>query len=142
HIFRNADLVNILLSDFRQIPIILVIIPIAIIFNKKRRMELLVCYFGYLSFPLIFTNLYYVHTYYTYANSVLASFLWGFFFISITEINHKRINFYVYVLLLPVVLLFTREEYKARYLPMQQADRRLAQELVDRVNQAVPANGV
>lgn len=77
-IFKNATLAYFPLGSidfFRlfEVPTLLVILLLFSIIKNKYRKEIGISLVLFLSGPLIFTNLYFVHSYYYYANSIFLS---------------------------------------------------------------------
>ena len=75
----------------------------------------------YISAPLIFTNLYYVHYYYQYANTVFFCFAIGFICISIIDSKNKIYSSVGTYLILPLILLFYIDGYSSFYYRAQTA---------------------
>lgn len=71
--------------EFHLIIIVLLILITAITLRLRYWKQILAFVLAGLTGPIVFTNLYYVHDYYSFANSVLYAIAIGFFIISLIE---------------------------------------------------------
>ena len=74
---------------------------------------------AYFSGPLLFTNLYYIHAYYQYANNLFLSLAIGIFFLSILNDQRYKYKKFVVYLLLPIVSIFMLSGYFVKYYKVQ-----------------------
>lgn len=82
--------------------------------------EVLICLALYLITPFIFTNLHFVHDYYTYSNSIFLSVAVGFAVLSL--VKHANIIYTIVGLVIAVgVLTFFSGRYKENYLKVQKS---------------------
>lgn len=87
------------------------------LFSKKYRLLILGSMLTFFSGPLIFTNLYYIHDYYYYANSFFLLTALGFSLVALLEI--KKFQLLVKYFLCPLILLFLLKTYKDVYYVRQ-----------------------
>ncbi len=93
---------------------------VGLILNRKYRKEILFPLLFSLSGPLIFTNLYYVHSYYYYANSIFISISFGFVLISLIEFNfNKKTQLIQSYIIVPIILLFYLGYIGSNYYTLQ-----------------------
>ncbi|MEI6603946.1 MAG: glycosyltransferase family 39 protein [Verrucomicrobiota bacterium] len=102
-----------------QIPNSIVLILLFLVFSKMYRKEVLLSFLFFLSGPLIFTNLYFVHTYYFYANSIFLSILLGYIIIAFYSHNDMKIKCLGTFILFPSLLISMIFSYKIAYYPRQ-----------------------
>lgn len=89
---------------------------IGLILNRKYWKEIILSLLFVLSGPLIFTNLYYVHNYYHYANSIFISISFGFVIISLIEhSSNMKIQSVLSYIIVPVMLLLFFLGYTGSY---------------------------
>lgn len=88
-------------------------------FAKSYRKEILLSFIFFIMGPLMFTNLYLVHTYYFYATNFFISILLGFLIISLYESNNQKIKYFGMFVLFPFVLISLFFQYKTSYYPSQ-----------------------
>jgi hypothetical protein len=81
--------------------------------------EIVLSFVFFLVGPLIFTNLYFIHTYYYYANNFFLSILLGFFIISLMENDRWKIKLTGALIILPFFLISLFILYKNAYYPYQ-----------------------
>lgn len=93
-------------------PNLLIFFVFVLYFLKKYRTRLILAFAFFLAGPLIFTNLYFIHNYYFYANSFFLSIFLGFFMISILEKEKRIFKISAAVIILPFFLLSLQHEYK------------------------------
>lgn len=80
---------------------------VGLILNRKYWKKILFPLLFAASGPLIFTNLYYVHNYYHYANSIFISISFGFVVISLIEFSsNKKAQLIQSCIIVPIILLF------------------------------------
>ncbi len=120
HILNYANLVYFPFGAIGKLPIITLILPLTLFFNKHRRQEIIVCAGCFFFAPIVFTNLYFVHNYYAYANSILLSVLYGFWVISLIEMRFRPAYPYIYFLTVPIMLFVLFDSYQTKYLLAQQ----------------------
>lgn len=98
---------------------VLLLIFIFIFLCKSYRKEMSYTVFFYLIGPVIFTNLYAVHSYYCYANNFFLSILFGLIIISFFEnIKYKKIGIYFY----PFILIYMFFVYIDAYYNYQKSN--------------------
>jgi len=90
-----------------------------LIFSKTYRKEVLLSFLFFLTGPLVFTNLYFVHTYYFYANSFFLSILYGFIIIAFYNNGERKIQYIGIFLLLPSLMISMYHSYKITYYKSQ-----------------------
>lgn len=105
-------------SSFLFYLLILATIVWSVVAKHKYWKESLVCLGLYLSAPLIFTNLHYVHDYYTYSNSFMLSAAVGFSCLSLLETKGTLIKV-MGVVIAAGVLFFFIGRYKESYYKVQ-----------------------
>ncbi len=88
-------------------------------FAKYCRKEILLALIFFLSGPLIFMNLYFVHEYYFYANNLFLSILLGFLIISFHKNEKSRVRYFGIFILFPFLLMSMFLQYKDTYYPVQ-----------------------
>jgi hypothetical protein len=142
HIFQHANLIYQPFGEYKNIPVIFYAAAVNILFNRNRRYEQIACLACYFFFPAVFTNLFYIHSYYAYENSILLSLFYGFFILSLIELPVKRLVPYVYIFLIPCTLFFLVSNYRAKYLPYQQWNQTINQQLLAAVEQRTTPSGV
>lgn len=96
----------------------LLLIPF-LYFFKPYRKEILFLLIFFLCGPIIFTNLYSVHTYYFYANNFFLSILLGFFILSLYKNDNFKIKYFGIFILFPFILLSLFSQYKEYYYSYQ-----------------------
>lgn len=115
-IFKNS-----LLYNKMYFILVLILIFVNVYFKLKYYKHALFCLFLYLLTPMIFTNLHFVHNYYTYSNSVFLCVSFGFLLISLIE----NMNFFFKILGLLsslIILTFFFSSYKKGYFPSQKTN--------------------
>jgi hypothetical protein len=100
------------------LPVFFIVFPLLLILTKAYRRKMLLSFLFFMIGPLIFTNLYFIHNYYFYANNFFMSILLGLFIIAIFEINRKA-RFASGLLFLPLVLIMLFSIYKKEFYPYQ-----------------------
>lgn len=119
-IFDHSHLIN-LLGSYNPwtipVPILLVLAFLAMVLSPKR-IQLALCFLFFLIPVLVFTNLYFVHDYYFYANDVFFSLLLGLALLSFFE--YAKTRFITTVLLGAILALFAvfYSEYLSAYNPL------------------------
>jgi len=83
----------------------------ALILNRNYWKEIVLSIASFLFGPIIFTNLYYLHNYYSFANSIFFSVSLGFGIISLLECPNRRIRFFASMIIVPIILLSLYTEY-------------------------------
>jgi hypothetical protein len=96
-----------------------VVISTLLWINRNRRIEILLAFGLWLFGPFVFTNLYYVHDYYYYANNFLLSIMLGFLVISILENNVVKLKLVTCVIIIPALLFGLFWEYRTGYYHIQ-----------------------
>lgn len=101
-----------------------VIIVFALYFVAVHRRLLLMLALAacYLAPMLVFCNLYFVHDYYFFANSIFLSVLIGTLLSSVIQRSRPLLKFTMILLVVPVLLHFSYNVYEATYRPMQDND--------------------
>jgi len=99
--------------------ILLVFLLVILILENKYRKWFFGLIIIYLSGPLIFTNLYYVHTYYQYANSIFLSLAIGFFCLSLLNSEKLKNKKIIVFLLIPTILGLMLSGYFGNYYKNQ-----------------------
>jgi hypothetical protein len=87
------------------------------VLNANYRWITLVCIFTYFLGPLVFTNLYYTHDYYFYANAVFLLVSTGL--ISVWLMEHTRYRFATKIIIIPGFIILLLTTYKNSYYPLQ-----------------------
>ncbi|EKE19390.1 MAG: glycosyl transferase family protein [uncultured bacterium] len=105
------------ISDY-LIPGFFVVFLLFIIFTKAYRREMLFSLLFFLSGPVIFTNLYFVHNYYFYANNFFLSILLGLLIITCLEQKHK-IKMMGSMILFPIMIFTLWSTYMKEFYPYQ-----------------------
>lgn len=101
--------------------VIILILAIVVYFlNLKYKIQVLVCLGLYLVAPLIFTNLHYVHDYYTYSNSLFLSVSIGFIILSFFH-HTNRLLISVSIIFTFGTLIFFNKRYQNNYLKVQKS---------------------
>ena len=96
---------------------------VGLILNRKYWKEILFPLLFAASGPLIFTNLYYVHTYYHYANSIFISISFGFVLISLIEFSsNKKTQLIKSCIIVPIILSLFFLGYTGSYYYTSQAN--------------------
>ena len=90
-----------------------------IVLDHRRRTEVILLLLCFLFAPIVFTNLYYVHDYYFYANNLFLSILLGIIITSLLEIRNKSLQVLIVIFILPLLLFSLFAEYKSSYYPSQ-----------------------
>ncbi len=100
--------------DYSSIPLILVFT--SLLFYKLLYWKLnLVLTFLWLLGPLVFTNLYFIHDYYSCANNLLIELSICLFIFSITEIKIVKLKFFMLILVVSFYLCSLVINYNLRY---------------------------
>ncbi len=121
-IFSNALIPTkvfgtLIISGF-TIPFFLVLLPLFIIFARSYRKEVIYSFIFFIAGPLIFTNLYFIHTYYFYANNFFLSFILGFFIIFFVEHSNKT-KIFSLLILTPMLFFLLITSYKNAFYNSQ-----------------------
>lgn len=90
-----------------------------LLFVKKRRLEICLLFLCFLIGPLVFTNLYYVHNYYFYANAIFLSVLLGLMIIALLDTDRTQQKIKTSVIVLPVLLIALFFNYWSGYYEVQ-----------------------
>ncbi len=101
------------------IPNSFVLLILFLLFSKIYRKEVILLFVLFLSGPLIFTNLFFVHTYYFYANSFYLSILLGFVIIAVYKNSDVKIKYLGTYVLFPALLISMIYSYQTSYYPSQ-----------------------
>jgi hypothetical protein len=113
----------------------------AVIVTKKRRAEAAVALTLYLIYPIIFTNLHFIHDYYMYANGLFLVVLVGFALIALLETDTVRSRVCGWLLL--VFVLFSGfSGYAALYKPIQEMPDSEILQVTDYLQKNTPENSV
>ena len=120
----------------------LIIIGILFLTSRRYWKQALFCVFCYLCGPLIFTNLYYIHDYYYYANGFFLLFALGFLVLGLIE-NNKWIIFSIcgYVVL-PLLMASMYQTYYRCFYDLQKNNPTQYIEMVDAVRYFTKENDV
>jgi len=105
-------------SFFIILPCVLVL-SIMITCRLKHWEEAVVSFLIYLTTPLIFTNLYFIHPYYTVANILFASAVLGFFVISVSSYPRAAYRVIAVYVIFPLFLVGFYSIYLWVYFPRQ-----------------------
>jgi hypothetical protein len=105
------------------------LLPVSLL-RRGFRLPAIICLLSFAVAVLVYTNLYWRHEYYLYANSIFLVVLMGLSIISLLERPRFRI---VGFLLIPLVLVLMYYRYEAYYSPMLAT----AEETEDRLYQAM-----
>lgn len=97
-------------------PLMVLLIPILVAFLKKGHKIILALILTFLLGPLFFTNMYFVHDYYLYANSVYLLVAVGLIFVFLLNSYTSKIILLFY----PAILILSLWTYTQTYLPIQQ----------------------
>jgi MFS family permease len=100
----------------------LLLLPLAMVLTRpvlKKGTGL--CLAGFLAGPLVFSNLYYVHPYYWYANGVFLVILAGLNLVSLFDLRVSK--WALRLLIIPVPFAFFYSQYAAADLPRQRSPR-------------------
>lgn len=97
--------------------IILLLLSITLfLFSKwRQKLELVSVLVLFLVGPLVFTNLYFVHSYYYFANNFFISIIFGILVISVCKRENLYIKYLGIVLIFPLLLVFNFFQYKDGY---------------------------
>jgi hypothetical protein len=101
------------------------------VFARKYRREALFCFILFSAGPLIFTNLYYRHIYYYYANGIFLLLSLGFLVISLLE--DSKWKHFTKLVILPALLLTMYATYFVGYYPVQKKNHLYLQPLVEAI---------
>lgn len=119
---------------------LLVGLATTLLFAKRYRLQILLSSLIYLSGLVIFTNLYYVHDYYFYANGIYLLAALGFGLLNLLE--QRSLTALTIFIVLPTIIGIFLVSYKKSYYP-QQADSNLAiPDLGHIIERAVPGDKV
>jgi len=110
------------------------------ILNRKYWKEILACLIFFLFGPLLFTNLYYVHEYYFYANAVFLLVSFGFLAVSFLE--SKNLLILSKIAIIPVILLAMYKAYFSHYYSIQKTNNLTLQPLSEAVKYSTKKEGV
>jgi hypothetical protein len=113
----------------------------AVMVTKKRRGEVCVMLVLYLIYPIIFTNLHFIHDYYMYANGLFLVALVGFALIALLETDTVRSRVCGW-LLLAFVLFSGVSGYTALYKPIQEMPNPEILQVTDYLQKNTPENSV
>jgi hypothetical protein len=120
---------------------ILVAALAAILLTKRRRIEAAVLMGLYLIYPLVFTNLHFIHDYYMYANGVFLVTLVGVAVISLLECESVRCHCCGWALLL-FALFSGFSGYADMYKPLQEAPDSEILQITDTIKDKTPEGSV
>jgi hypothetical protein len=101
------------------------------ILARKYRKEALFCFLAFLSGPLVFTNLYYRHIYYFYANAVF--FLSSLAFLVVSLLEDNKWKYFTKLVIFPVLLLTMYSTYFFSYYSIQQKNHLYLQPLIEAI---------
>jgi hypothetical protein len=93
-----------------------------IFLNRKRVAEILFFFSLFVAGPLIFTNLYYVHDYYFYANSLFISIMFGLMVIAFMENRSIRYGAIVSMILFYIFSMNSYKSYESDFYMKQVRD--------------------
>jgi hypothetical protein len=120
--------------------VVLVSIILAFVKKSKYFLFMLLFFVLYVIYPLIFTNLYFVHNYYSYANSIYFCFLLGL--IVLFYIDSKGITKFIGFLFLFTILIFFYGRYKYEYYNIQLHNDKKIISFCEKVKKITPRNEV
>jgi hypothetical protein len=93
-------------TEIPNLNVLVLFCIVGLILNRKYWKKILFPLLFAASGPLIFTNLYFVHTYYHYANSIFISISFGFALISLIEFSsNKKTQLIQSCIIVPTILL-------------------------------------
>lgn len=104
------------LHEFRYsvVSFFLLILVLFLLAKKQHKKEMVASLALFLVGPLVFINLYSVHSYYFYANNFFTSIFFGLLIISIYEKENPKVKYFG-IFLFPLLLLFVFLQYKNSY---------------------------
>ena len=98
-----------------SVPVFLIVSLALVAILRRRRKERILA-FAFFLFPMaVFTNLYFIHDYYHYANGVFLSLFLGFTVVSMLDSVPGRLKLFPLAVLAFFFLALLRSEYKASY---------------------------
>lgn len=128
------------LSKIYYIPIIVLVI---LFFSNRINFLLsLLFLFLFLSGPLIFTNLYLVHDYYYYANSIFLLLFIGNLFSILISIKKYHLNKIVFFIILPFLIFNQLKTYYKIYYPLQLKNDTEILSLKQIIKENIPFNSI
>jgi hypothetical protein len=93
----------------------------ALLFYKSRYWILTLFCFGlWLSGPLVFTNLFFVHEYYACSNNIFLSMGIGFFILGCYKMEHTAFKYIAGLVLLPIYIYMANHQFNDFYRGKQQ----------------------
>ncbi len=99
--------------------ILILMLGILFFYNRNNFFISLLLLFLFFSGPFIFTNLYLVHDYYYYANSIFLLLFIGSLLSNFLEIEKYHLNKILYFIILPFLLYTQLKTYYKTYFPLQ-----------------------
>lgn len=92
--------------------------------------------------PMIFTNLYFIHDYYFYANNLFLSLMIGLLFFSLLERVREERKFILCIIILPLLLGSSFLSYYKYYYPSQKHENRNIIPIAEAIKEYTPGNGI
>jgi Dolichyl-phosphate-mannose-protein mannosyltransferase len=138
HIFDNSAIFNTLFAN----GLVFLAIAICLLMNRKRWAETTVLFACFIFAPMIFTNLYFVHDYYFYANGLFFSLALGFAVVSVLESDNGRSGLIAGLLLFYILQSLAIAQYRERYLNVQQINNISLQNICLSIRQHTAADDV
>jgi hypothetical protein len=114
---------------------------VAVMVTKKRRAEAAIALALYLLYPIIFTNLHFIHDYYMYANGLFLVVFVGFAMIALLETDTVRSRICGW-LLLAFVLFSGFSGYAALFKPIQEMPNSEILQVTDYLQKKTPEDSV
>jgi len=114
---------------------------VAVMVTKKRRAEAAIALALYLLYPIIFTNLHFIHDYYMYANGLFLVVFVGFAMIALLETDTVRSRICGW-LLLAFVLFSGFSGYAALFRPIQEMPNSEILQVTDYLQKKTPEDSV
>jgi hypothetical protein len=125
-----------------KMPLFLIIFILFIVFIKPYRKEIFFSFIFFIIGPLIFTNLYYVHDYYFYANNFFLSILIGFFIFYLLEKKGIKIKIITSVLFFPFILYVLFYGYNVMYHSFQSQENKTYMKSLQAIKKYTKKNDV
>jgi len=120
-------------------PYWLILFLFSILFIKKKRLFILIYLSAFLLGPIVYTNLYKVHDYYFYANTIYLLLAIGIMFTNLLE--KSKLKVVTKALILPIFLFFSFFLYSKSYL-LYQINNNKYPEIGEIINKITKQNDV
>lgn len=127
--------------SFYGLPITILMLLLSYIFSLKHRKYIAIFGIPYVLTPLIFTNLYYIHDYYSFGNTILFSICCGLFLLSLADIKYKKYKLAL-ASLCAVAIFTSLYFYFYRYYPAQKENVTAMQELGKQIKNTTSAGDI